>query len=101
MKLTHEETTRALMAPHVPALLSCLGRALGGAGAATGQRNGAGPAPAAKEGQELLEAEVRAEVGQFLQWLASQVPPQQLASATAALPEGERAVLAGAGLAMS
>ena len=43
-------------------------------------------------------AELRAEVSLFLQWLASQVPAQQLAAATAPLPESERAVLASSGL---
>ena len=47
---------------------------------------------------DLLGAELRGEVSLFLQWLASQVPAQQLAAATAPLPESERAVLASSGL---
>ena len=90
MQLTHAEPTRAVMAPHVPALLSALGRGLA--------LSPAGEGKGEKGEVDLLGAELRAEVSLFLQWLASQVPAQQLAAATAPLPESERAVLASSGL---
>lgn len=91
MQLTHAEATRAVMAPHVPALLSALGRGLtiSSPGDAKGDSKG---------DVDLLGAELRGEVSLFLQWLASQVPAEQLAAATASLPEAERAVLASSGL---
>ena len=90
MQLTHAEPTRAVMAPHVPALLSALGRglAISAAGDGKGEKGDA----------DLLGAELRGEVALFLQWLTSQVPAAQLAAATASLPEAERAVLASSGL---
>ena len=90
MQLTHAEPTRAVMAPHVPALLSALGRGLA--------LSPAGEGKGEKGEVDLLGAELRAEVSLFLQWLASQVPAQQLAAATAPLPESERAMLASSGL---
>ena len=90
MQLTHAEATRAVMAPHVPALLSALGRGLKISSAADTQGD--------KGDVDLLGAELRGEVSLFLQWLASQVPAEQLAAATASLPEAERAVLASSGL---
>jgi hypothetical protein len=90
MQLTHAEATRAVMAPHVPALLSALGRGLKISSAADTQGD--------KGDVDLLGAELRGEVTLFLQWLASQVPAEQLAAATASLPEAERAVLASSGL---
>ena len=91
MQLTHAEPTRAVMAPHVPALLSALGRGLtiSSPGDAKGDSKG---------DVDLLGAELRGEVTLFLQWLVSQVPAEQLAAATASLPEAERAVLASSGL---
>ena len=83
LQLTHAEATRAAMAPHVPALLSALGRAL---------------APAEVD---CLGAALRAEVGAFLAWLGTVVPAPQLAAATSSLPEAERAVLAANGLVLS
>ena len=77
MKLTHDEATRATMAPHVPQLLSVIGRSLG---------------------TSSVDAQLNGEIAQFLQWLTAEVPPQQLAQAAAALPETERTVLASAGL---
>lgn len=90
MQLTHAEATRAVMAPHVPALLSALGRGLKISSAADTQGD--------KGDVDLLGAELRGEVTLFLQWLTSQVPAEQLAAATASLPEAERAVLASSGL---
>ena len=90
MQLTHAEATRAVMAPHVPALLSALGRGLKISSAADTQGD--------KGDVDLLGAELRGEVTLFLQWLASQGPAEQLAAATASLPEAERAVLASSGL---
>ena len=58
MQLTHAEATRAVMAPHVPALLSALGRGLKISSAADTQGD--------KGDVDLLGAELRGEVTLFL-----------------------------------
>ena len=58
MRATHDEQSRALMAPHVPRILAVFGTSL------------------CADGDDAPDAALRAEIAQFVGWLHAQAPDQ-------------------------
>ena len=58
MRATHDEQSRALMAPHVPRILAVFGTSL------------------SADGDDAPDAALRAEIAQFVGWLHAQAPDQ-------------------------
>ncbi|EOD25312.1 hypothetical protein EMIHUDRAFT_469192 [Emiliania huxleyi CCMP1516] len=86
MQLLHAEETRAVAAPHMPALLKAIGHLLAGGGDGSPAAD-AGPRPCP------LDAECEAEVRSFLVWAAGQ-SPQEMQALVMDLPRGREQVLA-------
>mmetsp|Transcript_11084 Transcript_11084/g.35066 ORF Transcript_11084/g.35066 Transcript_11084/m.35066 type:complete len:499 (-) Transcript_11084:88-1584(-) len=86
MQLLHGEETRAVAAPHIPALLKAIGHLLAGGGDGSPAAD-AGPRPCP------LDAECEAEVRSFLVWAAGQ-SPQEMQAFVMDLPRGREQVLA-------